>query len=79
MATSSLIDAAQVHFISATPSVVTPCEVGEFAALDGDLVEGLKIDNGHVRVPPAPAWACLRVYPLATAIGVVGWLAVAWQ
>ena len=54
MATSSLIDAAQIHFISATPSVVTPCEVGEFAALDGDLVEGLKIDNGHVRVPTGP-------------------------
>jgi L-alanine-DL-glutamate epimerase-like enolase superfamily enzyme len=54
MATASLIDAAQVHFISATPSVVTPCEVGEFAALDDDLVEGLKIDNGHVRVPTGP-------------------------
>ena len=54
MATSSLIDAAQAHFISATPSVVTPCEVGEFAALDGDLVEGLHIVNGHLQVPTGP-------------------------
>ena len=54
MASSSLIDAAQAHFVSATPSVVTPCEVGEFAALDGDLVEGLKIVNGHVQVPTGP-------------------------
>jgi muconate cycloisomerase len=54
MATSSLIDAAQAHFISATPSVVTPCEIGEFEALDGDLVEGLKIVNGHLRVPTGP-------------------------
>jgi len=37
--------------------VVPPCEIGEFEALDGDLVEGLKIDNGHLRVPTGPAWA----------------------
>jgi L-Ala-D/L-Glu epimerase len=54
MATSSLVDAAQAHFISAMPSVVTPCEVGEFAALDDDLVEGLKIVNGHLQVPTGP-------------------------
>ena len=54
MASSSLIDAAQAHFISATASVVTPCEVGEFAALDGDWVEGLKIVNGHLQVPTGP-------------------------
>jgi L-alanine-DL-glutamate epimerase-like enolase superfamily enzyme len=54
MASSSLIDAAQAHFISATPSIVTPCEVGEFAALDGDMVEGLKIVNGYLQVPTGP-------------------------
>ena len=54
MATSSLIDAAQAHLISAMPSVVTPCEVGEFEALEGDWVEGLQVVNGHLRVPTAP-------------------------
>ena len=54
MATSSLIDAAQAHFIGATPSVVMPAEVGEFAALEGDLVEGLEIVDGNLRVPTGP-------------------------
>jgi L-alanine-DL-glutamate epimerase-like enolase superfamily enzyme len=54
MATSCLIDAAQAHFISVTPSVVTPSEVGEFEALEGDLVEGLEVVNGNVRVPTGP-------------------------
>jgi L-alanine-DL-glutamate epimerase-like enolase superfamily enzyme len=54
MATSSLIDAAQVHFISATPSVIAPSEVGEFEALEGDLVEGLEVIDGNVRVPTGP-------------------------
>ncbi|HXV80401.1 MAG TPA: enolase C-terminal domain-like protein [Candidatus Binatia bacterium] len=54
MATSSLIDAAQAHFISATPSAVTPCEVGEFEALQGDWVEGLQVVDGCLRVPTAP-------------------------
>jgi L-alanine-DL-glutamate epimerase-like enolase superfamily enzyme len=54
MATSCLIDAAQAHFISATPSVVTPCEVGEFEALEGDLVEGVRVVDGALRVPTGP-------------------------
>jgi muconate cycloisomerase len=53
-ATSRLIDAAQAHFISATPSVITPCEIGEFEALEGDLVEGLKVIDGNIRVPTGP-------------------------
>jgi L-alanine-DL-glutamate epimerase-like enolase superfamily enzyme len=53
-ATSCLIDAAQAHFISATPSVITPCEIGEFEALEGDLVEGLKVIDGNIRVPTGP-------------------------
>lgn len=53
-ASSRLVDAAQAHFISATPGVVMPCEIGEFEALEGDLVEGLQVVDGHVRVPTGP-------------------------
>ena len=53
-ASSRLVDAAQAHFISATPGVVMPCEIGEFSALDGDLVEGLEVVDGNVRVPSGP-------------------------
>jgi L-alanine-DL-glutamate epimerase-like enolase superfamily enzyme len=35
MATSSLIDAAQAHFISATPSVVTPLPLAKRSSLPG--------------------------------------------
>jgi L-alanine-DL-glutamate epimerase-like enolase superfamily enzyme len=54
MATSCLIDAAQAHFVSATPSVVTPCEIGEFEALQGDRVEGLAVVDGNLQVPTGP-------------------------
>ena len=54
MATSRLVDAAQAHFISATPNVVTPCEIAEFSALDGDMVEGLEVVDGAVQVPSGP-------------------------
>ena len=54
MATSSLVDAAQVHFVSATGNVVMPAEVAEFTALDGDLVEGLEVIDGAVCVPTGP-------------------------
>lgn len=54
MATSSLIDAAQAHFISATTNVVTPSEIAEFSALEGDLIEGLEVVDGAVRVPSGP-------------------------
>ncbi|MET0503190.1 MAG: mandelate racemase/muconate lactonizing enzyme family protein [Candidatus Binatia bacterium] len=53
-ASSRLVDAAQAHFIGATPSVVAPAEIGEFDALDGDLVEGLEVVDGNVRVPTGP-------------------------
>jgi L-Ala-D/L-Glu epimerase len=53
-ASSSLVDAAQVHFVSATGNVVLPAEVAEFTALDGDLVEGLEVIDGAVRVPTGP-------------------------
>jgi L-alanine-DL-glutamate epimerase-like enolase superfamily enzyme len=54
MATSRLVDAAQAHFISATPDVVTPSEIAEFSALDGDMVEGLEVVDGAVQVPSGP-------------------------
>jgi L-alanine-DL-glutamate epimerase-like enolase superfamily enzyme len=53
-ATSRLVEAAQAHFVSATPSVVMPCEIGEFEALDGDLVEGLEVIDGNLPVPTGP-------------------------
>jgi L-alanine-DL-glutamate epimerase-like enolase superfamily enzyme len=53
-ASSRLVDAAQAHFIAATTSVVTPSEIGEFDALDGDWVDGLEVVEGNVRVPTGP-------------------------
>lgn len=54
MATSRLIDAAQAHLVSATANVVAPCELAEFSALDGDLIEGLEVVDGAVQVPSGP-------------------------
>jgi L-alanine-DL-glutamate epimerase-like enolase superfamily enzyme len=53
-ASSSLVDAAQVHFVSAMGNVVPPAEVAEFTALEGDLIEGLEVVDGAVRVPTGP-------------------------
>jgi L-alanine-DL-glutamate epimerase-like enolase superfamily enzyme len=53
-ATSRLVEAAQAHFVSATANIVLPAEVAEFAALDGDLVEGLEVIDGMVHVPTGP-------------------------
>lgn len=53
-ASSSLVDAAQVHFVSAMNNVTMPSEVAEFTALDGDLIEGLEVVDGAVRVPTGP-------------------------
>lgn len=53
-ATSRLIEAAQAHVVSATPNILTPAEIGEFEELDGDLAEGLEVENGAVRVPGGP-------------------------
>ena len=48
---SQLVEAAQAHFISATPGIIVPSELAEFEELDGDLVEGLEVADGAVRVP----------------------------
>jgi len=50
-ATTRMIEAAQAHFISATPGIIVPAEVGEFEELEGDPVEGLEIVNGALVVP----------------------------
>jgi L-alanine-DL-glutamate epimerase-like enolase superfamily enzyme len=49
-----LVEAAQAHFISATPAVIIPSEIAEFEELDGDLVAGLEVVDGAVRVPSGP-------------------------
>jgi L-alanine-DL-glutamate epimerase-like enolase superfamily enzyme len=49
-----LVEAAQVHFISATPRILVPAEVAEFEELDDDLVQGLDVVNGAIRVPDGP-------------------------
>jgi L-Ala-D/L-Glu epimerase / N-acetyl-D-glutamate racemase len=52
--TSRLIEAAQAHFISATPAVIVPSEIAEFEELEGDLVQGFEVVEGVVRVPSGP-------------------------
>ncbi len=52
--TTRLVEAAQAHFISATPGIIVPCEIAEFEELDGDLVDGFEVVNGAIRVPDGP-------------------------
>ena len=49
-----LVEAAQAHFISATPGIAVPAEIAEFEELNGDLVEGFEVDRGVIRVPDGP-------------------------
>lgn len=49
-----LVEAAQAHFISATPGIIVPAEIAEFEELDGDLVDGLEVAGGEIRLPEAP-------------------------
>jgi muconate cycloisomerase len=53
-ATSRVVEAAQVHFVSAMANVGLPAEVAEFTALDGDLAEGLEVIDGAVHLPNGP-------------------------
>jgi len=48
------VEAAQAHFISATPAIIVPSEIAEFEELEGDLVEGLDVSAGAIRVPDGP-------------------------
>jgi L-alanine-DL-glutamate epimerase-like enolase superfamily enzyme len=52
--TTRLVEAAQAHFISATPGIIVPAEIAEFEELEGDLVEGLEVVNGAIAVPTGP-------------------------
>jgi L-alanine-DL-glutamate epimerase-like enolase superfamily enzyme len=52
--TTRLVEAAQAHFISATPGIIVPSEIAEFEELDGDLVEGFEVVGGALRVPDGP-------------------------
>jgi L-Ala-D/L-Glu epimerase len=52
--TSRLVEAAQAHFISATPAVLVPSEIAEFEELDGDLVKGFEVVDGVIEVPQGP-------------------------
>lgn len=47
-----LIEAANMHFIAATPNIDYACEVGEFARSTGDPASGLEVESGMMRVPP---------------------------
>jgi L-alanine-DL-glutamate epimerase-like enolase superfamily enzyme len=52
--TTRLVEAAQAHFISATPGIIVPSEIAEFEELDGDLVGGFEVVDGAIRVPNGP-------------------------
>jgi len=49
--TTRLVEAAQAHFISATPGIIVPSEIAEFEELDGDLVGRFEVVDGTIRVP----------------------------
>lgn len=53
-ATTRLVEAAQAHFISATPGILVPAEIAEFEELEGDLVEGCEVIDGAIAVPQGP-------------------------
>jgi L-Ala-D/L-Glu epimerase len=52
--TTRLVEAAQAHFISATPGIILPAEIAEFEELEGDLVEGFETVDGAIHVPQGP-------------------------
>jgi hypothetical protein len=52
--TTRLVEAAQAHFISATPGIIVPAEIAEFEELDGDLVDGFEVIGGALRLPGGP-------------------------
>ena len=60
--TTRLVEAAQAHFISATPGIIVPAEIAEFEELEGDRVDGFEVAGGAIRVPDGPGLGvCLTV------------------
>lgn len=53
-ATTRLIEAASIHYAVACPAITCACEIGEFEGLDGDVVSGLRVKDGMLRVPEEP-------------------------
>jgi L-alanine-DL-glutamate epimerase-like enolase superfamily enzyme len=51
---SSLIEAANVHFIASSSYIDVACEIGEFARMQNDPVTGLEISHGVAKVPRGP-------------------------
>jgi L-alanine-DL-glutamate epimerase-like enolase superfamily enzyme len=47
-------DAAALHLAASLPSASTYCEIGEFEAITGDPFEGLRVENGILKVPDGP-------------------------
>jgi L-Ala-D/L-Glu epimerase len=52
--TTRMVEAAQAHFISATPGIIVPAEIAEFEELEGDPIEGLDVVDGAIAVPQGP-------------------------
>lgn len=51
---SRIVAAATLHLLAATPSLVEPSEVGEWARLQGDPARGLAVVDGRIAVPTGP-------------------------
>jgi L-alanine-DL-glutamate epimerase-like enolase superfamily enzyme len=49
-----MVEAANMHFIAATPAVNYACEVGEFYRLTGDPTGKLECENGVLKLLPGP-------------------------
>jgi len=51
---SQIMEAGQLHFAASTVNMFAGAELAEFAALQEDPGQGLKIENGILRVPMGP-------------------------
>jgi L-alanine-DL-glutamate epimerase-like enolase superfamily enzyme len=47
-------DAAALHLAASLPSVSPYCEIGEFELISGDPFEGLRVEDGILKVHDAP-------------------------
>lgn len=51
---SMIVATATLHLLAATPSLVGPSEVGEWARLQGDPARGLAVVDGSIGIPTGP-------------------------